>query len=192
MEKISERLGIFAAIFTTISLSASPHPFILVLCYIIHEIGHITVARIVGAKIKKFKIGSFHLSLSYDCGNLSYKKEIAVQLGGIIFNLIAAAMLTLFEGLGGESVDFFIICNLSLGLMNLYPASVLDGGGVLKSILLSTVEEDRAIKIFKGISLVSAILMWLVSVYLQIIFCANLSLFIISVVLLIELCFNER
>jgi len=79
MEKISERLSIFAAIFTTLSLSTSPHPFILVLCYIIHEAGHIVFARIVGAKIKKFKIGSFHLSLSYDCSNLSYKKEILVQ-----------------------------------------------------------------------------------------------------------------
>ncbi len=192
MEKVSERLSIFAAIFTTLSLGTSPHPFILVLCYIIHEIGHITIARAVGAKIKKFKMGSFHLSLSYDCSNLSYKKEILVQLGGIIFNLLSAGILALFPGFGGESVDFFIICSLSLALMNLYPASVLDGGGILKSILLSTMEEYKAIRIFKGVSLVSVILMWLVSVYLQIIFCANLSLFVISVVLLIELCFSSQ
>lgn len=192
MEKISERLSIFAAIFTTLSLSTSPHPFILVLCYIIHEAGHIVFARIVGAKIKKFKIGSFHLSLSYDCSNLSYKKEILVQLGGIIFNLLSAVALSLFPAFAGESVDFFIICSISLALMNLYPASVLDGGGILKSILLFTMDEDKALKIFKGISLVSVILMWLVAVYLQIIFCANLSLFIISIVLLIELCFNSQ
>ena len=191
MEKLSERLSIFAAIFTTLSLGTSPHPFILVLCYIIHEVGHITFAKIAGAKIKKLKIGSFHLSLSYDCSELSYKREILVQLGGIIFNLTSAGILSLFSDFGGGSVDFFIICSLCLAVMNLYPASVLDGGGVLKSILLLKMDEDRAVRIFKSVSLVCIILMWMLSVYLQIIFCANLSLFVISVVLLVELCFES-
>jgi membrane-associated protease RseP (regulator of RpoE activity) len=191
MEKLSDRLSIFAAIFTTLSLGTSPHPFILVLCYIIHEVGHITLAKIAGAKIKKLKIGSFHLSLSYDCSELSYKREILVQLGGIIFNLTSAGILSLFSDFGGGSVDFFIICSLCLAVMNLYPASVLDGGGVLKSILLLKMDEDRAVRIFKSVSLVCIILMWMLSVYLQIIFCANLSLFVISVVLLVELCFES-
>ena len=190
MEKLSERLGIFAAVFTTLSLGTSPHPFILVLCYVIHEAGHITLARIVGAKIKKFKIGSFHLSLAYDCTKISYKREILVQSGGIIFNLTSAGVAALFSGFGGGSVDFFIICSLSLALMNLYPASMLDGGGVLKSILLLTVDEGRALRIFKAVSFFAVVFMWLFSVYLQIVFCANLSLFVISVLLLVELCFE--
>lgn len=190
MEKLSERLGVFAAVFTTLSLGASPHPFILVLCYVIHEAGHITLARAVGAKIKKFKIGSFHLSLAYDCTEISYKREILVQLGGIIFNLASAGIVAIFSDFGGGSVDFFVICSLSLALMNLYPASMLDGGGVLKSILLLTVEEGRAVRIFKAVSFFAVVLMWLFSVYLQIVFSANLSLFVISVILLVELCFE--
>lgn len=190
MEKISERLGFFAAIFTTLSLGTSPHPFILVLCYAIHEAGHITVARLVGGKIKKFKLGPFHLSLSYDCRDLSYKREILVQLGGIIFNLLSVAVVSLFWGFGGGSVDFFIICSVSLALMNLYPASVLDGGGILKTMLLSVTDEMKAMRIFKAVSFVAVILMWMLAVYLQIVFCANLSLFIISLVLLVELCFE--
>ena len=192
MEKASERFGFFAAIFTTLSLGTSPHPFILVLCYIIHEIGHITLARLVGAEIKKFKIGSFHLSLSYDCSSISYKKEILVQFGGILFNVLSAIIVVISPFFSGESVDFFVICSVSLALMNLYPASILDGGGILKSILLSLMDEEKATKIFKAVSLTSVILMWFVSVYLQIIFCANLSLFIISIVLLIELCLNNK
>ena len=179
------------AVFTTLSLGTSPHPFILVLCYVIHEAGHVFFARLVGAKIKKFKIGSFHLSLSYDCSNLSYKKEIAVQSGGIVFNLLTAVIAWLFLDFGGESVDFFVICSFSLGLMNLYPASVLDGGGILKNVLLLRVDEAVAHKVYKGVSLISVILMWLISVYLQIIFASNLSLFVISIILLIELCFSE-
>lgn len=190
MEKVSEKLGFFAAIFTTLSLGTSPHPFILVLCYAIHEAGHITVARAVGAEIKKIKIGSFRLSLSYDCSGLSYKREIFVQLGGIAFNLLSVLIATVFWGFDGGSVDFFIICNASLALMNLYPASVLDGGGILKTMLLSVTDEMKAMRIFKAVSFVAVILMWMLAVYLQIVFCANLSLFIISLVLLVELCFE--
>ena len=113
-----------------------------------------------------------------------------VQFGGIIFNVLSAGIVALIPAFSGGSADFFVICSISLALMNLYPASVLDGGGILKSILLSVLDEEKATKIFKAVSLVSVIIMWLFSVYLQIIFCANISLFIISLVLLVELCFN--
>lgn len=190
MEKISERLGIFAAIFTMLSIGASPHPFILIFCYIIHELGHILVAYLLGAKIKKFKVGSFHLSLSYDCSHLSYKKEMLVQFGGIALNIITSLFVLFIPFFEGECADFFVICSFSLALMNLYPASVLDGGGILKSFLLLKMEERNAIRLWKAISFLSVILMWLLSIYLQIVFCANLSLFVISIVLLVELCFN--
>ena len=172
-----------------LTLGTSPHPIVLILCYLIHEAGHLVFSRLAGAKMRRFNVGALHLSLSYDTSSLSYKREMLVQVGGVIFNLAFALVFYLFCG-SGELCDFFVICNLSLALMNLYPISILDGGGLLKNALLLILPRDVAEKLSKAVSFVCAIFMWLVAAYLQIIFCANLSLFIISVLLLVELCFS--
>ncbi|MBO5286632.1 MAG: site-2 protease family protein [Clostridia bacterium] len=189
MDELGENLSTLGLLFTLMSLSTSPHPFILILCYIIHELGHMTFARLTGAKIGKMRAGVFHLSLSYDCSRLTYGKEILVCAGGIIFNLLSVAITCFFPFLQGEVYDFFKICSISLALMNLYPISILDGGGILKGVLLLILPEGVAEKASEVSSFIFAILMWLLAVYLQLVFSSNLSLFFISVLLLIQLCF---
>ena len=172
-----------------LTLGTSPHPLVLILCYVIHEAGHLFFSKLAGAKMRRLSIGALHLSLSYDTSSLSYKREMLVQVGGVMFNLFSALVAYLFFP-RGEIADFFIICSVSLAVMNFYPISILDGGGLLKNALMLILPRDVAEKLSKAASLVCAIFMWLVAVYIQIIFCANLSLFIISVVLLVELCFS--
>ena len=184
-------LGFFALLFTMMSISGSPHPLMLILAYVVHEIGHLFFAKKVGAKIKKFKLRAMHLSLAYDCTKITYKKEILVQLGGIIFNLITAAIFYLIPLFSHDTCRFFMLCNLSLALMNLYPVSILDGAGVLKSILLLKLRQDVAEKISDTVSLIAVFIMWIFSVYLQLVFSSNLSLFFISVLLMIELCLTH-
>lgn len=190
MEGMSEKLGGVALVFTMIALGTSPHPVILVLCYLIHEAGHLVLSQIVGAKMKRFKIGALHLSLSYDSSGLSYGQEMAVQAGGIIFNLLSAVLVCPLPALKTEAWQFFTVCNFSLALMNLYPVSILDGGGLLKNAISLIWSGDVAEKASKIVSFIFAVFMWLVAVYLQIVFSSNLSLFIISVLLLVELCFS--
>ena len=140
--------------------------------------------------MKRFKIGALHLSLSYDGTGLSYGREMAVQAGGIIFNLLSAVFVCLFPALRTEGWQFFAACSFSLAFMNLYPVSILDGGGILKNTISLIWSGDVAEKASKIVSFIFAIFMWLVAVYLQIVFSSNLSLFIISVLLLVELCFS--
>ena len=190
MNDFGDKLGGVALVFTMIALGTSPHPVILVLCYLIHEVGHLVFSRVVGAKMKRFKIGALHLSLSYDSSDLSYGQEMIVQAGGIIFNLLSATLVCLLPALRSEGWQFFIVCNFSLALMNLYPVSILDGGGLLKNAISLIWSGDVAEKASKIVSFVFAIFMWLAAVYLQIVFSANMSLFFISVLLLVELCFS--
>ena len=189
MDNLGEKIGIIAMLITTLSLGSSPHPFVLILCYLIHEIGHIVVAKLVKAEMKSFKIGTLHLSISYDCSKLSYGKELLVLLGGILFNLISAFFVS-FLGFGGETCEFFVVGSISLAVMNLYPISILDGGGIIKALASLIWSRDVAEKLSKITSFVCAILMWIIAVYFQIVFVANFSLFLISVVLLVELCFT--
>ena len=190
MEQLGERVGILALILTTVSLDTSSHPFVLILCYLIHELGHILMSRLLGAKMRKLKIGPLHLSLSYDCSSLTYFRELLVQLGGIFFNVISAAFVMLVPFLQGDVYDFFVVGSFSLAAMNLYPITILDGAGALKSVLLMIFSERTAEKASRAVSFACAIVMWLVAVYLQIAFSSNMSLFFISVLLLVELCFT--
>lgn len=192
MSFFMDKLAILSILFTALSISVSPHPLILVICYAIHELGHLFFATLVGAKIKKFKLGAFHLCLSYDCTEISYLKEMLVCFGGIIFNVISALILLLIPIFKGEVIDFFVLCNLSLALMNLYPAAILDGGGVLRSFLYIVTSQEKADKISRGVSIISTLILWLISVYLQLVLSSNLSLLVISIVILIELCFSLK
>ena len=190
MNTLKEKFSIIAILFSMLSISTSPNPFMLILVYVIHELGHIFFARLIGAEIKKMRGGVFHLSISYNTNGLSYKGEALVCMGGIIFNLLFALLAFLINVKNNDTLSTFSILNLSLALMNLYPISILDGGGILKSLLLLKTREDVAEKICLIVSFVFAIVLWLISVYLQIIFSANVSLFLISILLLINLCFS--
>ncbi len=185
-----DKFAIFSLLLTGLSISVSPYPIVLVLTYLIHECGHVFFAKICGAGLKKFKIGGFHLSLSYDCTKISYKKEVLVCLGGIIFNLIAAITALSLPIEKSEMLEFFIICNFCLAFMNLYPAEILDGGGVLRSLCNATMSEAKATKISRGVSVFAIILLWIMSVYFQLVFSSNLSLFFISILLLFEFCLS--
>ena len=185
-----DKLAWFSLILTVLSISVSPYPLILVLTYLIHESGHIVFATLCGAKIQKFKIGGFHLSLSYDCSQISYKKEMLVCLGGIIFNVASAVVIMLLPFAKDGRWEFFIISNFCLAIMNFYPAEILDGGGVLRSLLYIFFSQEKAEKITRGVSVFAIILLWLLCVYFQLVFSSSLSLFFISLVLLVELCFS--
>lgn len=190
MDTLKEKLTLIALLFSMLSISASPNPIMLILVYVIHELGHILFAHMTGAKIKKMRGGVFHLSISYDTNELSYGREALVCLGGIIFNLTVALLTFLLNTKNNDTLSTFFVLNVSLALMNLYPVSILDGGGILKSLLLIKIREDVAEKICFAVSFVFAILLWLIAVYLQIVISANVSLFLISVLLLIQLCFS--
>ncbi len=189
MSSIGERVSFFALLFTMMGISSSPHPVLMVLCYLVHELGHLFFAKMVGAKTRKIRGGVFKLSIGYDCADLSYKREALVCLGGVIFNLLFALIVALAIR-SNEARRFLIVCNLSLGIMNLYPVSILDGGRIVKSILLAIFSQEKAEKISRYVSFFSAFLLWLVATYLQLIFSSNISLFFISVFLLIQLCFS--
>ncbi len=184
-----DKLALFSIFLTIASISVTPYPELLIISYLLHELGHLFFARVVGAKMKKIKIGTMHLSLSYDPSEISYIKEMIICLGGIIFNLISALIFVVLP-LKGEGAKFFIVCNISLAVMNLYPASVLDGGGILKCLLYIVFPHTLAEKISRGVSIFAIILLWLLCVYFQLVFVSNLSLFIISVILLVEACFS--
>ncbi len=189
MDRLTERFGFLALFFTMMSISSSPHPVILILCYLIHEVGHLIFAKINGVKMKRVRVGPFQLRLLYDCSSSSYKRELAVCAGGVVLNLLCVIISFPFVKIH-EAVFFFCVCNLSLALMNLYPASTLDGGRIFKCIFVILFEQERAEKACRIFSFFFAFVLWICAVYLLLVFNTNASLFFVSVFLLVELCFS--
>ena len=191
MDKLGEKIGFFAFFFTVMTISGSPHPLVLAFCYIIHEAGHIFFAKIQKVPLKKLKIGSFRLSISYDCSAVSYQRELLVCAGGVIFNLLSVLIGALLWRFNSDALSFFVVCSLSLAIKNIYPISTLDGGRIFRCLFLIIFDEERAQIACKWLSFVSAFVLWLCAVYAQMIFNSNISLFFISIFLLVELCLSE-
>ena len=190
MESLGEKIGLVLILLTTMNISSSPHPLILILCYAIHETGHLFFAYITGARIRDFKTSLCRLSIKYDCAGISYMREALVCGGGIIFNLVFALIFAAPVFKFNENIAFFTVCNISLALMNLYPVTVLDGGGILRCLAYRFSSGERANRFLSSVSFVFSFILWLFAVYLQLVFSSNISMFFISILLLIELCFS--
>ncbi len=190
MESLGEKLSFLLFFITVMNISSSPYPLAIVLCYIIHECGHLFFAYMCGAKIEGMGGALFRLKIRYECMGISYIKEALICLGGALFNFLFALIFAAPVFDFSEKASFFVVCNLSLGIMNLYPVTVLDGGNALRCIVHGLFIKDTAEKVLLCVSFVFAFLLWLFSVYLQLIFSADVSVFLISVLLIIEFCFS--
>ena len=103
----------------------------------IHEITHLIVGVLIGGKPKKLYINPFGISLEI----YSYRKnktlnKILFYLIGPLSNFIFAII---FEHLELDLVlkEKLIYTNLAICFFNLLPILPLDGGKILKEILIS-------------------------------------------------------
>ncbi len=173
-----------AALFAVlIILERSAYPILLLAAALVHEFGHIAAAFFVGAKIRGGSVGLIGMNILYDCGSISYGKEILVCMGGVIFNSTASILALIF--FRNELGFFFAVCNIALALLNIIPINILDGGGIAKCILLMRYDYERADRKADFISFLCSFLLWIFAVYIQIRLEGNLSLLIISIYLIL-------
>lgn len=97
----------------------------------LHELGHLGMLRLLGARILTLRIGILGAVLETDCRKLSYGGELAVVLAGPAMNLLCACLLTHFA----PEQEVFIGIHLVLGGFNLLPIRPLDGGRGLELLL---------------------------------------------------------
>ena len=110
----------------------------LAISYVItalHEIAHIFVAHRLGVKIRGVEVLPFGITMRLgESGIKKPKDEIRVSLAGPLCNLVVAYLTYGFYG--GQLRDFIICTSLAIGLFNLLPVLPLDGGRVLRSVLV--------------------------------------------------------
>lgn len=133
----------------------------------IHEASHIFFLSIFGAEIKRVTLYPFGIDMDCDTKRLSYKKELIVVLSGSFTNLLFAltsyAVLSFFPS---PPLLFFIICNTFLALFNLIPLSFFDGGRALRLLFYDRLEIDTAFYASRYADIASALIFFVLSLYL--------------------------
>lgn len=103
---------------------------------LIHESGHALVAGTCGYSIKKLSLMPYGATLSGDFDGLRFKDELKVVIAGPLTSFAVAVSICALWWFFPESYPFTQIAfeaNLSIAIVNLFPATPLDGGRILSA-----------------------------------------------------------
>mgnify|MGYP003304177808 CR=1 FL=1 len=136
---------LFLLLFAYMVIEGSFIPLWILLFSLIHEGGHLLAIRLLGGGIRYFQGSGQGFGIGTRA--LSYRMEFWAAFAGPLTS-IALAMLFLACKQG-----IFFYINLSLGLLNLLPIYPLDGGRMLRAILIETLPLHLQRPILQGIGL---------------------------------------
>lgn len=189
IHKITVNINFFFIAALSVMLILRDNKLILsaVAAAVLHECGHIAALLLMNNNIKELKISVSGIELKQGTKfNLSFKGEIISALAGVFVNFMCAQSFLLVNR--ARPNDFFLYnagIHLVLGLFNLLPVKALDGGRALYYLLCIHMEQDRAERILKLVSVVTAIILFVLGIILFV-RARNASLLITSVFLLVS------
>ena len=157
---------------------------------LIHEISHLITAIILNVDVKSIEILPFGMTLRLDSFVVrTPKKEIAIAISGPLSNVIMLVMSEFFIVKHGANLNLliFVVVNWSVLLLNLFPIPPLDGGRVLRALVIKYAGIMTSAKIIRKISCVFLIIIWTMGIFLVIYTKGNPSLCIIGAFLVFSL-----
>ncbi|MGM9642616.1 MAG: site-2 protease family protein [Eubacteriales bacterium] len=157
---------------------------------VLHELGHMTAAMLLGIPLRSLDIGMFGASLKVRGSLISYPKEFLLCAAGPAMNFISAALIcavSLHRGYYTECGEWFASVSLMLGILNLIPATGFDGGRMLSVTVCSLFGPRAAARVLSLTSFSSIVLLWMISIWLLLRYGTSLSLFIFTVSLFYRL-----
>lgn len=114
---------------------------------LLHELGHAITGITLGLKIKKVNVNVFGLSIEFEnYGKERINNKIIIDLAGPVINLIAFAIAM---ALKKEEIAYI---NIILAIINLLPIYPLDGGRIVKNLLLKTHSYKEVVEYTEKIS----------------------------------------
>ena len=133
---------------------------------LLHEMGHVTVARHFGINTRSITLHLLGGLASIEREPDNPMEEIYIALAGPAVNvvLLFAAMPLVYMNIPGSLELAFI--NLIMGVFNLVPAYPMDGGRVLRALLSKKVGRPRATEIALKIASGFALLFIIVGIYI--------------------------
>lgn len=150
-----------------------------------HEMGHLFCMWITDCAPKAVRLIPASVQIRTSIG-VSYKRDIAVALCGPLVNFLLFGILYFnYAAFSNETVLYYSLLNLIIGLFNMLPVRGLDGGTILYSLLLKKMEIGRASFIMRIVTLTLALIILIVAITMTVKGKVNLSVYIISTYLFI-------
>lgn len=175
--KAPVRLDIFfLAIFLFLDIKMSIALFLSIL---IHEMAHAWVADNKGYKVYGIDIGLLVGSASIQA-NINQRDSIPITFAGPLSNILLA-LLSFFILLFFDSqflYSFFII-NILLFIFNILPIYPMDGGVIIRDILMLNMNRRVGKRIADKVSLITSIIVLGISLYLGFIILSLFSVYFI-------------
>lgn len=188
MKRFKITIGGIAVIILTLISQRGEVVFVCLLAALIHELGHLTAARLQKIDVERIELGLMGARIVVDDRLCSYKSELILAASGPLANILAviisiAVSLTcgvgaeeLFEsgaelvGQGGGivgAVGCFVLASIAQAAVNLLPVRSLDGGRMLSAAVSQWLGADigeRAVTVFTA---VAVFCLWTVALYLM-------------------------
>lgn len=150
-----------------------------------HELGHLFAMWCLECNPKRIKLipTSIQITSNFSKG---YKNDIIIALCGPIVNIILFFSLYFnYLAYQNNTILYFSLVNLVIGIFNLLPLWELDGGTLLYSIIAKKTEPNRAALTVKIITMIVGVGIFLTAVYLTVKGKMNISLYIMAIYLFI-------
>lgn len=157
---------------------------------LVHELFHLITALILDVEVKSIVVLPFGMTLHVSKDVIRFpKKEVIIAVAGPISNLIMIAIANIFWKSNYQNINYlmFIVINWSVFLINLIPIPPLDGGRILRAILIRNAGLFKALKYIRKISHLFTLLICAVGILLIFITKGNPSLCIIGAFLVFSL-----
>lgn len=181
--RVIDRLGIILGILAVPALCVllgGDNAPIMIFSLAVHELSHIFFLKLCGGRMIAFSSGGLGFRIRYDSGNLSTRARLVIGSAGAASNLVLAALGLFFGGYRFAGV------NIVLAAFNLLPVRGLDGGELLLCVLGSVLEPGISWRILHAVSTVTASVLWLFSLFVQLRLAPMPDILIVSAALLMR------
>ena len=166
---------------------ASVSTLLCLLAAVLHELGHFAALKAVNCPVKSIRVCPFGAVIDANTSRLSIGEEAAVFAAGIAVNLtLFGVCFPLAEALRSPQLLFFAISNGVLGLINLCPCGILDGGRLLHLLFVRFLPPDISEQAEAVVSDVALLLLTVLSLRLISASGGNFSLLIFCVALFLS------
>lgn len=162
---------------------------------LIHELFHLFFALLLGVEIKSVVILPFGMTLRLEKDVIRYpKKEILIAVAGPLANFIMIALGQFFCQEWHNNLNFllFMIINWSVLFINLIPVPPLDGGRILRALMIRSKGLVGSSGILLKISKFFVVIVFVLGIFVLIKTHGNPSLCIIGAFLVFSLVEEKR
>lgn len=156
-----------------------------------HEMGHVFAIKLRGYEVDNINLGcvSADMFLKYH----NFNDIFIILLSGSMMNFLIAAVFKILSFYISHDVIHAIYCqNMCIGVLNLLPVAVLDGGCILLLVLSKKTNICTAYKILNILSFLFAIPVFVFGIGILKTSGYNFSLLMVGIYLILCIFFKEN